>query len=405
MPDYPKPRIPVDPVLDATSFTGPRTLHASSVLDIAHVRHVTSGRMAIGLALREMKVQAGDQILIPAYHSRSMVEPVVAIGAQPVFFRLLEDSRIDLDDIATKITSRTRVLIVVNYFGFPQDLSQIRAFCDIRGLLMLEDCAHAFFGKHAGKPLGSHGDYAIASSMKFFPVCDGGCLVSSRHSLERVHLRSAGLKFEMKMLFNALEKAFAYDRMKVLSTIMAFPIRLKNRLWNNFKNQRPAGVTALAPRASEGAFGFEETWLDKRCSIASRGIIHSVSATRLWTERRENYRRLQAAFALLPGCKPLYESLPDTVCPWVFPLLVAEPETVFSRLKFAGVPIVRFGEFLWDGVDETICATSVDLSRRVLQFPCHQSLTSPELDWMIDTVRTIILTNSSQVNSSQEASA
>lgn len=390
MPDYPKPHIPIDPVLDADLFGG-KDPPVSSVLDVAHVRHVTSGRMAIGLALEQMDVRAGDQVLMPAYHSRSMVEPVVAIGAEPVFFRVLADGRADLDDIAGKITGRSRVLVVVNYFGFPQDLAAIRAFCDDRGLLMLEDCAHAFFGESAGKPFGSHGDYAIASSMKFFPVCDGGCLLSSRHPLHHVPLKSAGVRFELKMLVNAFEKAFAYHRLTLLSVLLSLPIRLKNRVWKLFKTFRRSTSAPLAPRASEGAFGFEKEWLDKRCSLVSRTILRNASIFRLWTARRDNYLRLQAAFAALPGCRPFYAMLPETVCPWVFPVVFDEPEAVFSRLKFAGVPIVRFGEFLWDGVDRTVCSISVDLSRRVLQFPCHQSLTTAELDWLIATARTTIL--------------
>ena len=60
---------------------------------------------------------------------------------------------------------------------------------------MLEDCAHAFFGEYENRPLGSFGDYAIASTMKFFPTSEGGCLVSSHHSITSLHLKSAGIAF------------------------------------------------------------------------------------------------------------------------------------------------------------------------------------------------------------------
>ena len=59
--------------------------------------------------------------------------------------------------------------------------------------------------------------------------------------------------------------------------------------------------------------------------------------------------------------------------------------------KKDGVPIVRFAEYLWQGVDASVCSASVDLSRHVLQFPCHQELQEQELDWMIDKIKAALL--------------
>jgi len=103
-----------------------------------------------------------------------MVAPLSCVSASPVFYRLNEDLRVDLEDIARKIDASTYVLIAVNYFGFPQDLEKLRKFCDDHDLVLIEDCAHSFFGEFAGRPLGSYGDYAIASLTKFFPVKEGG---------------------------------------------------------------------------------------------------------------------------------------------------------------------------------------------------------------------------------------
>lgn len=397
MRDFPKAKIPTDPVLCAATFGSNAASTVRCVLDAGSVRHVTSGRIAIALALQQMQVVAGDQVLIPAYHSRSMVEPVIWAGADPVFFRVHHDTSLNFEDVLAKLTPRSKVLMAVNYFGFPQDLLRIRTFCDQHGLLMLEDCAHGFFGEHAGRPLGAFGDYAIASTMKFLPVYDGGCLISARHSLERVHLHSGGLKFEIKTAINTLERAFAYGRMRTLSVCMSAPFRLKNLLWSTAKKQNRTMAAALGPKSSDGAFGFETHWLDKRASRMSSLLIKHASRKRIADGRRENYQRLLAAFANLDGCRPLYPRLPAGTVPWVFPLVVDHPDRVFPMLKYAEVPIVRFGEFLWDGVDEHTCPASVDLSRKVMQFPCHQELRPAEIDWMIDTARKILITAHAQV--------
>ena len=168
--DYPPPRIPTAPILSFASLNFEGGKRPPSILDAGETRFVTSGRVAIALALRQMKVSADDSVLVPSYHCASMIEPVIWAGATPVFYRINSDTSVNLDDIAAKVNASTKVLMVTNYFGFPQDLTKIRAFCDAHGLLMLEDCAHSFLGEHNGKSVGSYGDYAIASSMKFFPI-------------------------------------------------------------------------------------------------------------------------------------------------------------------------------------------------------------------------------------------
>src|SRR5690606_10972504 len=137
----------------------------------------------------------------------------------------------DLDDVDSKISTATRFLIVVHYFGFSQDLPTIRALCDRKGIAMIEDCAHAYFGKRDGWTVGSVGDFAIASPMKFFPVYDGGLLISAHRELDSVVLRSGGLGFELKAALSAIERAFGYARLKPFNWLAAPLILLKDSLW------------------------------------------------------------------------------------------------------------------------------------------------------------------------------
>ncbi|MDB5920084.1 MAG: hypothetical protein JWR40_4318 [Massilia sp.] len=383
------PRVPLAPVLSRDSFARGGAL-SPSVLDAGAVRFVTSGRIAIALALREMKIGPGDTVLVPAYHSLSMVPPVQWCGATPRFYKVGLDTAVDLDDVAAKLDGSVKAIMVTNYFGFPQDLTRIRAFCDRHGLLMLEDCAHCFFGQRDGKPVGSFGDYAIASSMKFFPNYEGGCLVSARHSLAPVALRSAGAGFELKVALTALENSFAYGRLSTVETLLSLPLRLKAALWSRLKARRAAAqdsaAPALAPSSSDSSFDFDPAWLDKRSSWFSRRLVTQSNHGRIVARRRANYLRLEQTLGALAGCRPLFARLPEGGCPWLFPLLVEQPEAVFGRLLEAGVPVTRFADTLWPGVDAGVCVNSATLSRQVLAFPCHQELRPQELDWLIAQV-------------------
>lgn len=372
-----RPRVPLAPVLSGAAFGNGR---APSVLDAGPARLVTSGRIAIANALREMGVGPGDAVLVPAYHSLSMIPPVLACGAVPVFYKVGLDAAVDLADIAAKLTPAVKVLMATSYFGFPQPLKLLREFCDQRGLLLLEDCAHCFFGMHEGRAVGSWGDYAIASSMKFFPIYEGGCLVSARHALAAPAPTGAGAGFEIKAALNALENSFAYGRLPLLHALLWLPLRLKEALWG--RRRRAPDAAPLAPSSSDSSVEFDPAWLDKRSSWFSRTVLRRSSHARIVTRRRAHYRQLEQALAGLPGCRPLFAQLPEGACPWMFPLWVEQPQAVFARLLAAGVPVTRFAQSLWPGVDEQVCANSVALSRQVLAFPCHQALRPDEVTWL-----------------------
>jgi hypothetical protein len=231
--------------------------------------------------------------------------------------------------------------------------------------------------------------------MKFYPVYEGGTLVSSKHGLEGIALRAGGAAFEAKSALATLEKGFDYGRLPLLRALLAPPLRLKDAAWSRLKaRRRAAGAAsasqALAPASSDSGFDFDPGWLDKRSSWLSRLLVTRLPAAPIVAERRRRYLKLEQALRGLPRARPLFAALPDTVCPWMFPLLAEDPEALFDEVVAAGIPVTRFARPLWPGVDETVCATSSMLSRQVLAFPCHQALREDELEWMIDTLRTIL---------------
>jgi dTDP-4-amino-4,6-dideoxygalactose transaminase len=388
---YPEPRIPQHTVLSSGTFSGERPgEHVASILDAGAVKFVTSGRVGIALALKHIGAGRGDTILVPAYHCSSMVEPVLWAGARPVFYRVHEDASVDVADVRAKIDPATKALLVTHYFGFHQDMPTLRALCDEAGIALIEDCAHAFFGNVAGGPPGWYGDYAIASSMKFFPVIDGGCLVSSRRSLGGIRIVRAGLGFQLKAAINTVEEALHYGRLVRLGMLLKLPFRIKDALWRALKSLAPEGTARnMAPAASSGGHEFDAAWIDKRMSVTSQLIMGWASKSRIIRRRRKNYRRMLDALSDLPGGRPLFRELPDDVVPYVFPMVVDDPQRAFPALKRLGVPILRW-EQLFEGVDDSVCPVSVRFSRCLLQFPCHEELKPEELEWMIAQIRSVL---------------
>jgi dTDP-4-amino-4,6-dideoxygalactose transaminase len=272
---------------------------------------------------------------------------------------------------------------VVNFFGFPQDLTTLRAFCDERGIALIEDCAHCFFGSFAGRPIGSFGDFAIASPMKFFPIYDGGLLVAGRGSLAGLTMRSGSIASQVKALLNNLERSFGYRRLRPFNWLMAVPLYLKDRFWALAKSLKtPLARSGFGPNTSDGSYAFDPAWVGVRMSHVSAVLLRCTSVRRLIARRRRNFETLLREFADHPRCRPLHRQLGDGIVPYVFPLYVDHPEVVFPRLKMRGVPLFR-----WEDVDHSICNVSTLYSQHLFQLPCHQELSASDIRWLVSEVK------------------
>lgn len=356
----------------------------TTLLDGSQTLLTTSARAAIALALEQLQISPGDEVLLPAYHCPAMRAPVEACGALPVFYRLDDSLNIDLGDLEARLTPRSRCVMTVHFFGFPQDHGPVRALCDRRGLNLIEDCAHAFYGPRAAPQIGRSGDFAVGSLMKFFPVFDGGCLVSFRRRLARTHLQSRGLLFELKALVNIIQLSAAWGRsrpMRWVSTLISHVTALAK----GARPQLAAELAAAAPEAAQGSLGFQEDWVRKRMSVASRLVLSLTDHHRAVERRRAIYQQYAAGLATTGGGRPLRADLPEGVTPYVFPFVMSAPDTAFPALRAAGVPVYR-----WEDVAAESCATARYYRTRLVQFPCHQSLEEEEVTELIRIIRRVL---------------
>jgi len=390
--NYPRPVVPLSPILSWHSVNlGKSREKIASVQDCRYTLRLTSGRAAIALAMKHAGVSQGHEVLVPAFHCESMVAPIRWLGATPVFYRVHPNTSIDIVDIGEKITGNTKAIIITHYFGFLQDLSSAIELCTTKNVQLIEDCAHAFFGSVKGKTVGAQGDYAIASSMKFFPVLDGGLLASNTLDIRSLELQRTPLAFQMKSLVNSIENSISYGRFGVFGKMTAMLLRIKEHLWSSSKELFGSEKQSIStPSSSEGGQELDVEWINRRSSLASRQILAHSDKQRICKLRRANYQRLDEAFRLLPGCHPLHSMLPDNCIPLVYPLYVENAEKIFPLIKQQGIPIWRFGEYLDEAVTDDVCINSVKLSAHIFQFPCHQELLKPEIEWIIESVVKII---------------
>lgn len=397
LPDMPPaqpaatPRVPLAPIM---SFRGlyPRNARGCSAFNRGRRVALTSGRVAIATAVKHAHFPEASQILLPALHCTAMVAPVRWAGMDVVFYPLRSDLSIDFDHLEKLLSSRTRGLLITHFFGFPQDVRGAREFCDSHDLILIEDCAHAHYGLHGGICLGELGDYAISSSVKFFPVFDGGYLYSSTHDLSTIALQRSPLRFQLKSAVNMLDRAVGYNRLGAVGKLLSGVLRPLRSLPRAAADSSAGnGSAPIAPASAEGGYDFEPFWYGKKMSVASRVVASMADENRLVHRRRANYAKLLAAVASLHNCRPLFPNLHEGIVPLIFPLYVETAASSFSQLKELGVPMWRFGEYLDPEVQKnSICAVSLDYGEHVLQLPCHQELRESELEWIIQCLKKVL---------------
>ena len=355
------------------------------VLGLKHTVATYSGRHALAMAIAHAGIRSGDRVLLPAYHCLGMVEPLRKAGIETIYYPIRADLTADPDILETLVGSDAKALIVVHYFGFIMNLSALRRLTDRAGLVLIEDCAHACFGSVQDHPVGSVGDYAIASTQKFFPIPHGGLLASARRDLSDIRLPLPPLAMELKAAVNLIEKSIEYDRLGSVGRLFGRLLRSKDSLLRKIRSYR-ASLTKQTSYSEIEAheYAMNPRWLAWRATRVSTFLMHRTKTDPLIRRRRAYYSRYLHALAGRSDCRPLFDALPDGVVPQVFPLYVQLSLEVFVALKRQGVPIIRFGEFLDTPVTPELCPVSVDYSAHVLQFPCHQELRETEVDWILE---------------------
>lgn len=136
-------------------------------------RVFSRARHALWHGVSAVGLRRGDALLVPAYHHGSEVEALRRLGVRCVFYDLTDDLEPDLPDDPGQV----RGLYLIHYLGLAQDVERWRAWCDHRGLLLIEDVAQGWLGARAGTSLGSRGDLAIFCLYKTVGVPDGGAVV------------------------------------------------------------------------------------------------------------------------------------------------------------------------------------------------------------------------------------
>lgn len=141
-----------------------------------------NGTVALHLALAALDLQPEDEVILPTFTMIATINVVTYTGAKPVLVDSeMETWNMDLNQVADKITPRTRAIIPVHTYGHPVDMDPLMELAEKHGLFVLEDAAEAHGAEYKGRRAGGLGHAAGFSfyANKAITTGEGGMITTN----------------------------------------------------------------------------------------------------------------------------------------------------------------------------------------------------------------------------------
>jgi perosamine synthetase len=177
-------------VLESGQLTmGPKVAELEELLaracGVEHAVAVSSGTAALHLAILALGLEAGDEVLVPAYTFPATANVVALAGLRPVLVDVdPETMNLDVAHVADACGPRTRAVLAVHLFGRPLDWEALEAAVP-DGVVLLEDAAGALGARRRGRPCGSLGRMGCLSfhPRKIVTTGEGGAVTTDDEAL------------------------------------------------------------------------------------------------------------------------------------------------------------------------------------------------------------------------------
>jgi len=318
---------------------------------------VCNGTVALETALFALGVQAGDEVIVPAFTIISCAIAVIRLGAVPVLVDVCPDTWcIDSESLEAAITSRTKAIMAVHMYGHPADMDAITSVAKKHNVYVLEDAAQVHGGEYKGKKCGAIADIAAFSfyANKIITTGEGGMVVTSNDEFaERA-------RYYRNLCFRPERRFYHTD------------------LGNNYR------MTSLQAAVGVAQLERIEEFVAKKRELGEyyRELLSSVPGVQTQTE--------------LPWAKMVY---------WMYCVVIDEAvglnaATVMSKLGESGIGCRAFFHGLhqqpalqpYVRLDKTLSYQVTErIAKQGLYLPSSVSLTNEQVETVVSTLKSVIL--------------
>lgn len=327
-----------------------------------HAVAVSSGTAALHAAMYALEIGPEDEVIVPAMTFASTANSVVFQGGTPIFCDVDPGTLlIDVSSAESKITSRTKAIIAVDYTGQPCEYDELQTVANKHRLALIADACHSLGGKYKERPVGSLAELSVFSfhPVKHITTGEGGMITTD-----------------------------------------------KDHLANRLRIFRNHGITTdFKQREEQGSWYYEMVELgynyritDIQCALG----LSQLGKLSLWLDRRREIARIyNEAFSDVPVITPLKMRTDVSHAYHLYPIqlelenLTSDRGVIFSSLRQSGIganvhyiPVhlhpfyrKRFGTKPGD------CPVAESAYERLLTLPLHPNMSAQDIDKVVSIVR------------------
>lgn len=314
---------------------------------------VASARTALKLALQELRLDPTRKILVPEFLCEVLLDPIRECGLAPRYYsttRHLVPDWAALERIAAERTCSA--LVMIHYFGQPQDVTRFQALCGRQDLVLIEDNAHGHGGCLGGVPLGTFGNVGISSPRKILGTPSGGVLFGAGPRALRAGKGLGGFP-----LYHP-------------AVIAKMGFRLVPAILRWLKAWRDQGRNWSDPRHHH-----EVPQIDFAIDVFSRHQIVAADWETVAAERRKRWTAW-ARFAQDKGGELLFPQVHPESCPWAMPVYLRDMNERNAWLRWGAKK--RLGFFSWPTLPEEVITSAGEALARWKTLLCIPLETGPE---------------------------
>lgn len=322
-------------------------------METKFVGNFAFARTALKYGLNALKLHVGDGMLVPDFICDVVFRPIEQVGLNIITYPVTDTFVPDWDAIkGTILKESIGAILLVHYFGQPQNFEPYRALCDDNNLLLVEDNAHGHGGRFDGQLLGTFGDIGISSPRKILGLPYGGMLYYQSHYAIRLDKISQLQSYELGYFLQTIKAMLNY-----------FP-KVKGQLKGIYNNTNNWSDPSLFRETKKPDYKIDSRSLRRISSVDWQSIAH---------QRRTAWKKW-AKFACRNSLKPVFSNVHSESCPWVLPVYATDLDERNHWLKWGSKHGVNI--FPWPTLrEETINEKGPALARwkRLLCFPLDVS--------------------------------
>ncbi|MWD29587.1 hypothetical protein E0K89_019075 [Aquicoccus sp. SCR17] len=322
----------------------------------------------------------GDEVLGPAYNCGSEIDPLIHAGLKVNLFPVGRDMVIDPNDIEKRITSRTKAIYVIHFFGELQPhLYDIRKISDRHGIKLIEDCALSLLSGSFPAD-GRVGDISLFCFYKFFPVVGGGALVINDGNLPDPPT------FSRSPPFGATGRHLVRKYMtKILGDGPIRKIRKRKALVRNTKPSQ--GEFQDMPEH----YYFDTDLEGRGMSKLTGRALEAVDVKETFRRRRANWFAYRELLDGVSGVKLLKSDLAPETCPVSMPIIVRNRDHIARMLQADGFEATPW----WGGFNRRVewsgQTDAIWLKSHVLSLPLDQSMEELDIRNMVNKLCEVVV--------------